>query len=95
MISRMNKTTSNANPPPKSPCEPDMKYPPFAKRETSISGVFRRTGRASADVATGRRVFSLPHPPLSYCTYRGFTGCLSPTYPFCLLSKLEGDITAC
>ena len=30
MISRMNKTTSNANPPPKSPCEPDMKYPPFA-----------------------------------------------------------------
>jgi hypothetical protein len=27
-------------------------------------GVFRRTGRASADVATGSRVFSLPHPPL-------------------------------
>ena len=30
MISKMNKTTSNANPPPKSPSEPDMKYPPFA-----------------------------------------------------------------
>ena len=28
-------------------------------------GVFRRTGRASAGVATGRRVFSLLHPPLT------------------------------
>src|SRR3954469_13009180 len=28
-----------------------------------------------------------PHPPLMVsCTYRGFTGCLSPTYPFCFLS---------
>ena len=30
MISRMNKTTSNAKPPPKFPFTPDMKYPPFA-----------------------------------------------------------------
>ena len=37
MISRMNKTTSNANPPPKSPCEPDMKYPPFAKKKLNSS----------------------------------------------------------
>ena len=59
--------------------------------------VFRRTGRASADVATGRRVFSLPHPPLMVsCTYRGFTGCLSPTYPYCFYLKPRGGgITAC
>ena len=42
MISRMNKTTSNANPPPKSPCEPDMKYPPFAKRETKLKQVAKQ-----------------------------------------------------
>ena len=29
MIRRMNRTTSNAKPPPKFPFTPDMKYPPF------------------------------------------------------------------
>ena len=43
-------------------------------------GVFRRTGRASADVATGRRVFSLPHPPLRWLSMP-LIGVLQAVYP--------------
>ena len=50
MISRMNKTTSNANPPPKSPCEPDMKYPPFAKRETKLKQVAKQATFVDKDL---------------------------------------------
>ncbi len=37
-------------------------YCPWDKVKLPSVGVFRRTGCASAGVATGRRVFSLRHP---------------------------------
>lgn len=53
MISSMNRTTSNANPPPKFPFTPDMKFPPFEK-ETKAGGLVSHLHR--------QRIIAKKHP---------------------------------